>query len=70
MPRFSSPASQAGHVMRAVQGSVLRSVGTVRNYEAALTRVAEWAKSEKGHLVAPCRSYLLRVAGFGIEVFS
>ena len=33
--------------MRAVQGSVLRSVGTVRNYEAALTRVAEWAKSEK-----------------------
>ena len=30
--------------MKSLQGSVLRSVGTVRNYEQALTRAAEWSK--------------------------
>lgn len=39
--RFSKPAHQAAAIMKNLQGSVLKSVGTVRNYEAALTRVAE-----------------------------
>ncbi|WP_270666668.1 MULTISPECIES: site-specific integrase [Aeromonas] len=33
--------------MQKLQGGVLRSVGTVRNYESALTRVAEWTAAEK-----------------------
>ncbi|MCG6202023.1 site-specific integrase [Psychromonas antarctica] len=37
--------------MKEVQGSILSSVGTVRNYEQALTRVAEYVKEERmGHL--------------------
>ena len=37
--------------MKEVQGSILSSVGTVRNYEQALTRVAEYIKEERmGHL--------------------
>lgn len=44
MAKFASPARQAASVMKALQGDVLRSVGTVRNYEQALTRVAEWMK--------------------------
>lgn len=39
--KFSKPAHQAAAVMKNLQGSILQSVGTVRNYEAALTRVAE-----------------------------
>ncbi|MEY8198684.1 MAG: site-specific integrase [Colwellia sp.] len=34
-------ASQAATVMKSVQGNEIKSVGTVRNYEQALTRVAE-----------------------------
>lgn len=33
--------------MKQLQGSVLQSVGTVRNYEQALTRVGEWTQQEK-----------------------
>lgn len=33
--------------MQQLQGSVLKSVGTVRNYEQALTRVGEWTKQER-----------------------
>lgn len=33
--------------MKSLQNRVLKSVGTVRNYEQALTRAAEYAKSEK-----------------------
>lgn len=33
--------------MKQLQGSVLKSVGTVRNYQQALTRVGEWAKQER-----------------------
>ena len=47
MARFSSPASQAASVMKAVQGKQLKSVGTVRNYEAALTTVAEYVKEQR-----------------------
>jgi integrase len=39
-----SAAAQAASVMKLLQGSVLKSVGTVRNYEQGLTRVAEWLK--------------------------
>ncbi len=47
MVSFRSPASHAGHVMKALQGDTLRSVGTVRSYEQCLTRVAEWAQRER-----------------------
>lgn len=47
MAKFASAAKQAASVIKAVQGSQLASVGTVRNYEQALTRVAEYAKAER-----------------------
>jgi integrase len=44
MPRFSSPekqgAKQAASVMKQMQGTIIKSVGTVRNYEQALKNVA------------------------------
>lgn len=44
MARFSSPekqgAKQAASVMKLMQGKVIQSVGTVRNYEQALKNVA------------------------------
>ena len=46
MGAWAKPASQAGHVMREIQGSVVESVRSVANYEAALTRVAEWLRDE------------------------
>lgn len=47
MGKFASATKQSTSVIKAVQGSILSSVGTVRNYEQALTRVAEYAKAEK-----------------------
>ncbi|PJG59206.1 site-specific integrase [Aeromonas cavernicola] len=47
MATFRAPAAQAAHVMKAMQGHHLRSVGTVRNYEQGLTRVAEWMQQER-----------------------
>ncbi|WP_418139980.1 site-specific integrase (plasmid) [Oceanimonas smirnovii] len=47
MAKFSSPAKQAASVMKQLQSQHLRSVGTVRNYEQALTRVTEWTQQEK-----------------------
>lgn len=47
MATFRAPAAQAAKVMQKLQGGPLRSIGTVRNYEAALTRVAEWTTAEK-----------------------
>ena len=44
MPRFSSAKRQAATVMKSLQGRVIRSVGTVRNYEQALIRVTEYLK--------------------------
>lgn len=42
--RFSSPErqgeKQAAHVMKQVQGTIVKSIGTVRNYEQALRNVA------------------------------
>jgi len=47
MAKFAAPARQAARVLKAVQGTVLRSVGTVRNYEQALTRVAEYVRDTR-----------------------
>jgi integrase len=47
MAKFSSPKKQAVSVIKELQGGVIKSVGTVRNYEAALTRVAEFLKDNK-----------------------
>ena len=49
MATFRSPAAQAAKIMQRLQGrdGPLRSVGTVRNYETALTRVAEWTQQER-----------------------
>lgn len=47
MGKFASPAKQAASVMKTIQGQSLASVGTVRNYEQALTRVAEYAKEQR-----------------------
>jgi len=47
MGKFARADRQAAAVMKLMQGSVLRSAGTVRNYEQALTRVAEYTKAEK-----------------------
>ena len=47
MAKFASPARQAASVMKELQGDTLRSIGTVRNYEQALTRVAEFLQSNK-----------------------
>lgn len=47
MGKFASPAKQAASVMKSIQGKTLSSVGTVRNYEQALTRVAEYAKEQR-----------------------
>ncbi|MGM3159164.1 site-specific integrase (plasmid) [Dickeya undicola] len=45
--RFAAANRQAAAVMKAMQGHTLRSVGTVRNYEQALTRVGEWVKASR-----------------------
>lgn len=47
MAKFASPKTQAISVMKQVQGKVLPSVGTVRDYEQALTHVATWCKAER-----------------------
>ncbi|MWR47753.1 site-specific integrase, partial [Escherichia coli] len=43
----ASAARQATGVIKILQGDILRSVGTVRNYEQGLTRVAEWMKDNR-----------------------
>lgn len=47
MAKFAAPAKQAARVMQHLQGKVLPSVGTVRNYEQALTRVAEYTRDQR-----------------------
>lgn len=44
MAKFASASRQSASVMKAMQGDALPSVGTVRNYEQALTSVGEYAK--------------------------
>ncbi|HRW67002.1 MAG TPA: site-specific integrase [Candidatus Competibacter sp.] len=47
MAKFAAPAKQAARVMQHLQGRVFPSVGTVRNYEQALTRVAEYTRAQR-----------------------
>ncbi|WKA68942.1 hypothetical protein QU522_10005 [Klebsiella pneumoniae subsp. pneumoniae] len=47
MAKFASAARQAAGVIKPLQGNILRSVGTVRNYEQGLTRVAEWMTANR-----------------------
>lgn len=49
MAKFASPEKQAASVIKKIQGrnSVVSSVGTARNYQLALTRVAKWVKDER-----------------------
>lgn len=47
MAKFAKAEKQAASVMKVLQGTIIRSVGTVRNYEQALTRVCEWVKSSR-----------------------
>ena len=46
MAKFAGAAKQATSVIKAVQGDVVRSVGTVRNYEQSLRKVAQHAINE------------------------
>lgn len=43
---FASGERQAGRIMQQLQGSIVQSVRSVSNYEAALANVAEWQKEE------------------------
>ena len=47
MAKFAKAEKQAASVIKAVQGKVLASVGTARNYEQALKKVAEFARSQQ-----------------------
>lgn len=47
MAKFANAERQAASVMKALQGGVLQSIGTVRNYEQALTRIAEYAQENR-----------------------
>jgi len=47
MAKFAGAAKQAASVMKQLQGSVIRSVGTVRNYEQALTQVAQYCIDQR-----------------------
>ena len=46
MAIFAKPKSQAAKVMKRLQGTVIESVGTVRNYEQCLSGVAKFMKNE------------------------
>lgn len=47
MARFAKAEKQAADVIKRLQGSILKSVGTVRNYEQALTQVCHYVKAER-----------------------
>jgi len=47
MPRFSSPAKQAGSVMKVLQGRVIKSIGTSRNYEQAYRRISQYLHEQR-----------------------
>ena len=47
MARFARSEKQAADVMKQLQGTVIKSVGTVRNYEQALTQVCHYVKAER-----------------------
>lgn len=43
---FASGERQAGRIMQQMQGTIVESVRSAGNYEAALAKVAEWQKAE------------------------
>ncbi|MFU2326819.1 site-specific integrase [Pseudomonas sp. NFX98] len=49
MAKFASPKKQSASVIKKMQGrdNVISSVGTARNYQSALTRVAEWVQGAR-----------------------
>jgi integrase len=47
MAKFASPKKQAVSIVKQLQGTEIKSVGTVRNYQGALTRVAEYLQENK-----------------------
>jgi len=47
MAKFASPKKQASSIIKLLQGTEIKSVGTVRNYQNALTRVAEYLSENK-----------------------
>ena len=47
MAKFAGAVKQAASVMKQLQGSIIRSVGTVRNYEQALTQAAHYCVRER-----------------------
>lgn len=47
MAKFAKPEKQAASVMKRMQGSTLRSVGTVRNYELRLKLAAQWIQQNR-----------------------
>lgn len=71
MAKFAKPATQAASVMKRLQGGVIRSVGTARNYESRLKVITGYLQEHKlGSLrdMTPSRAvdYLRhRAAGVG-----
>ncbi len=59
MARFSSPAKQAGSVIKALQGDMIKSVGTARNYEQAYLRISQYLQ---GHHLGNLRSMTVQQA--------
>ena len=47
MAKFSSVEKQAASVMKELQGEIIKSVGTVRDYESSLRVAAQWAQENK-----------------------
>lgn len=64
MGKFAKASTQAASVMKELQGSVIKSVGTVRDYESSLRVAAQWAKDNRitgglrGMSVADCTRFL------------
>ncbi|MBC3957114.1 site-specific integrase [Pseudomonas sp. DOAB1067] len=47
MAKFAKPATQAASVMKKLQGTHIRSVGTVRNYEQRLERITAYLQEHR-----------------------
>ncbi|MCR3806444.1 site-specific integrase, partial [Pseudomonas aeruginosa] len=47
MAKFAKPAKQAASVMKKLQGTHIRSVGTVRNYEQRLERITAYLQENR-----------------------
>ena len=47
MAKFAKPATQAASVMKQLQGSHLKSVGTVRNYETRLKQITAYLQEHR-----------------------